>query len=330
MKKLILIVPVIIIFFIVAAVTLLLFKLWIWGIVLLAFALILNWWSETFALHPFREKHKDYDFRLLTYNINRAHEISENKGSTEELIDFILAQNADVVLLQEYNAELYPLVQEKLSREYLYGSGVDTISRFKSVFSRFPIESCEQLMVDSNSFEYEVFKNWLYCKKQHNGMEVLPICKMMIQVGNHRLQLFNCHLMSNNYSVVIRNLRKKEGNIIHGLYPILHRIDFGYKARKQQIKIIKEKIELESPTIVCGDFNDVGGSPSMRRFQKVGIADAWWKGGFGLGFTFHGMGLRFRLDHVLFSKKHLRLRNVFIPDSNVSDHNPLVCDFKFK
>ena len=330
MKKLILIVPIIIIFLVVAALMLLLLKFWILGIVVLVFAFIFNWWSETFALHPFRNHSSNYDFRVLTYNINRAHEISVNKGTTEDLIDFILEQDADIVILQEFNAELYPLVQERLTQEYPYGSGVDITSRFKSVFSRYPIETCKQLMVDSNTLENEVFKNRLYCKKQHNGMEVLPICKMRIRIRNHSLQLFNCHLMSNNYSVVIRNLRKKRKNVTRGICPILHRMDFGYKARERQVKFIMEQIEPESPTIVCGDFNDVGGSSCIRSIQKQGLSDAWWKDGFGFGFTFHGMGLRFRLDHTLYLEKHLRLMNAFIPDSIVSDHNPLVCDFKFK
>ena len=160
MKKLILIVPIIIIISVVVAFALLLLEFWIEGIVVLAFSIVLNWWSETFALNCFRQKCGHYDFRVLTYNINRAHEISVNKGTTENLIEFILEQNADIVFLQEYNAELYPLVQERLTQEYPYGSGIGIASRFKSVFCRFPIESCEQLMVDSDNPVYEdVLKN---------------------------------------------------------------------------------------------------------------------------------------------------------------------------
>ena len=330
MKKLILIVPIIIIISVVVAFALLLLEFWIEGIVVLAFSIVLNWWSETFALNCFRQKCGHYDFRVLTYNINRAHEISVNKGTTENLIEFILEQNADIVFLQEYNAELYPLVQERLTQEYPYGSGIGIASRFKSVFCRFPIESCEQLMVDSDNPVYEEFQNRLYCKKHYNGKEILPVCKLLIRIGDDRLQLFNCHLMSNNYSVELRNLRKKRKSIIRGICPVLHRMNFGYKARELQTKVISEQIKSDTPTIVCGDFNDIGGSSCIRFLQKQGLSDAWWKGGFGFGFTFHDMGLRFRLDHVLYLKEHLRLNNVFIPDSIASDHNPLVCDFKFK
>lgn len=330
MKKLILADPLIIMISLVVATMLLLMKCWAEGIVIFVFAFVLNWWSETFALNFFRKKTENYDFRVLTYNINRAHEISVNNGTTEELIEFILKQNSDIVLLQEYNAELYPMVQKQLSLEYPYSSVIDITSRFKSVYSRFPIDSCEQMMVDASKPKYELFQNAIYCKKQHNGLEVLPICKLLIRIGDQRLQLFNCHLMSNNYSVVIRNLKRKKKNLLHGIFPILHRIDFGYQARNAQVKVIGENMDSMIPTLVCGDMNDIGGSSPLKILQRYGLSDAWWRNGLGFGFTFHGMGLRFRLDHILFQSKCLYLQNVKVPHSDASDHSPIICDFTFK
>ena len=330
MKKLILAAPLLIIISIVVAFVLLLLGFLLWAVIVLVVTFIFNWWSETSALHLFGKKSGDYDLRVLTFNVNRAYEISVNKGATEELITCILQQNADLILLQEYNAELYPMVQERLGTTFPYGSGMESTSRFKSVFSRFPIESCEQLMVDANDPQYELFQNAIYCKKKYDGLEVLPICKMKIRVGERLLQVFNCHLMSNNYSIVIRNLRKKRKSLLHGIFPVLHRIDFGYKARELQAQIIEEHIDDSMPTLICGDFNDVGGSSPLKILQRQGISDAWWEGGFGFGFTFHGMGLRFRLDHVLYSEKTLRLVKVWVPHTDVSDHYPIICDFKIK
>lgn len=329
MKKLILAVPLLIISLVVASIVLLLLKLWVWAVIVLVVAFIFNWWSESFALHLFEKKTGDYDLRVLTFNVNRAYEISVNKSSTKELITFILQQDADLILLQEYNAELYPEVQKQLGTKYPYGSGTENTSRFKSVFSRFPIESCEQLMVDSNDPQYELFQNAIYCKKKHDELEVLPICNMKIRVGGRLIQVFNCHLMSNNYSIVIRNLRKKGRSLIYGVLPVLYRIDFGYKVRELQTTIIRKHIDHNNPVLVCGDFNDVGGSSPLKIMQSYYLSDAWWKGGFGFGFTFHGMGFRFRLDHVLYSSK-LSLVNVLVPHSDVSDHDPIICDLKLR
>ena len=329
MKKLILIVPLIIVVSVIAAIVLLFLKCWICGILILFFAFSLNRWSETFALNFQRERIRDYDFRILTYNVNRAHKISVNKGTTEELITFILEQNADIVLLQEYNADLYPLIQERLGWEYQHACGNDSTSRFKSVFSRFPIESYEQFMVNANNPEYEVFQNAFYCKKKYEDKEILPICKVTIRVGEKTLQIFNCHLMSNNFTVVIRNLRKKRRSAIYGLFPIMRRIDYGYEARDVQAKVISESINPIVPTLVCGDMNDISGSSPLRVLKGCGLSDAWWKKGCGFGFTFHGLGLRLRLDHVLFSPQSLKLKKVFVLQNAVSDHFPLVCDFDF-
>lgn len=314
-------------FSIIVVVILLLLRLWILGGIILAFAFVLNWRSEAFALHLVGENNENSDFRILTYNINRAHEISVNKGTSEQLINFILQQNADLILLQEYNVELYPEVQERLGKTYPYGSGIESTSRFKSVFSKFPIETYEQLTVDANNPRYELFQKAIYCKKEHDGLEILPICKMKIRVGQELLQVFNCHLMSNNYSVVIRNLRKKRKSLFRSVWSVLYRMNFGYQARDLQAKVISSYIDSSVSTLICGDFNDVCGSSTLNILQRLGLSDAWWKGGFGFGFTFHGMGLRFRLDHVLFSRKDLRLTNVSVPHSDISDHDPVVCDF---
>lgn len=330
MEKLILAVPFFIVFLVAAVVLLLLLGLWIWAVMVLTIVIILNWWSETFAMHLLKKKSGDYDFRVLTFNVNRAHERSINKGTTRELVEFILEQKADIVLLQEYNADMNPQVQDIMSQVYPYGSGNEANSRFKSIFCKFPIVSYEQLMVDANDPNYELFQNAIYYKKNHDGVEIMPISRMKLKIGEKVVQIFNCHLMSNNYSVVIRNLHKKGESFIHGFLPIWRRIDFGLKARELQAQIICKNIELGLPTIICGDFNDVSGAPSLRILKKRGFVDAWWKGGLGFGFTFHGLGLRLRLDHILHSPHELNLKKINVPHSEVSDHYPLVSNFSFR
>ena len=327
MKKLILAVPIILFASITGVLLLFVMECWIWGWGVLALSIVVNWWSESFACNLFKVVDKRGDFRILTFNINRAYEKSVNKGTIDDLIDFILHQNADIVLLQEYNSEIYPKVQSCLSKVYQYDSDKGSNSRFKSVFSNYPIESCEQLMVDTSDGQYDLFQKPFYSKKRFENNEVLPICKLKIRIKNKSVYLYNCHLMSNNYTVVMRTLRKKNKKPWQGILPALKRIDFGYKARDLQVEVISKQINVNIPTIICGDFNDVGGASCIRKLQKYCLSDAWWKGGFGFGFTYHGMKLRLRLDHVLYSRKNLQLTRVLIPHSEVSDHYPIVCDF---
>ena len=85
-----------------------------------------------------------------------------------------------------------------------------------------------------------------------------------------------------------------------------------------------------------GDMNDISGSYTLHRIEaaellrqgSAELADAWWKGGFGYGTTYHDHGLR--LDHVLYDEDRLQLTNVKVIDTDASDHNALSAGFKLK
>lgn len=332
LRKYILIVPVLVTLMPLVAVALFIIGLWHWALLLLAVALWLNWISETFAFNRVGNRIKsDGELRILTYNVNRAHKISVNNGTTQGLIRFIERQEADIVLLQEYNENLYPEVRKRLVQVYPYELGTEKGSRFKSVFSKYPIEEFEQLWVSANDPRYELLQHVWYCKARDGEKEVLPVCSMAVRVGDKRIRIVNCHLMSNNYSVVIRNMRKKGKSLLLAVLPIMKRMDYGYAARRLQAEIVCQHLLdcTEDSVVVCGDFNDISGSSTLHPFQKKGLKDAWWQGGFGFGFSFHGMGLKLRLDHVLYSSS-LQLKRVYIPHSNCSDHDPIICDFKIQ
>ena len=330
MKKLILVAPFAIGTLVVVSISLLIMSYLFAGLTAFVMALILNENSESFAYKGVYKTKGNPDFKIMTFNVNRAYEFSKNKGNTHDLIHIIQQHDPDIILLQEFNSNLYPEVQEQLIKIYPYGSSFESTNRFKSVFCKFPIEYSEQLMVDINDPQYELFQNALYCKKNNNGMEILPVCKMIIKVGTKRLQIFNCHLMSNNYSVVVRNLKTEERSLFYSVGAIFHRIDYGYKARELQAKVIGLHLDSSMPTLICGDFNDVCGSSPLKIMKTLGLSDAWWNGGLGFGFTFHGLGLRFRLDHILYSKRYLSLSKVVTPCTLTSDHNPVICDLQFK
>lgn len=82
--------------------------------------------------------------------------------------------------------------------------------------------------------------------------------------------------------------------------------------------------------IVMGDLNDVSGSYTISRIKELGLSDAWWEGGCGYGTTFRTGCLKLRLDHILFDKRRLKLNNVKVLESNLSDHNALIVDFSLQ
>lgn len=81
------------------------------------------------------------------------------------------------------------------------------------------------------------------------------------------------------------------------------------------------------PTLIVGDFNDVCGSPVMRKLESVGLKDAWWKCGIGYGATIY-YPMPYRIDHVMYDEG-LELLNVKkISANGLSDHDALVARFK--
>lgn len=329
MKKLILVVPSAVGALVVVSISLLITGCFFAGLMALLLALILNESSETFAYKGFHKTEGNLDFKILTFNVNRAYEFSKNKGNSHELLHAILQHNPDIILLQEFNSSLYPEIYEKLVKEYPYGGGKDSSSRFKSVFSRFPIDSANQLCVDEDDKRFLLFRSELYPRVSCNGKHVLPICKMLIDINGYKIQVFNCHLMSNNLSVELRNIRDKKNSLISGLFSVLRRFDYGYECRELQMEIVKENVDNRIPVIVCGDFNDIGGSSVIQNLEKVGFKDVWWQSGFGLGHTFHGLGLRFRLDHILYSSNNLKAIMANVIETKASDHLPLIASFTF-
>ena len=86
----------------------------------------------------------------------------------------------------------------------------------------------------------------------------------------------------------------------------------------------------EAPVIVMGDMNDISGTYTINRLKDAGLRDAWWEGGCGYGSTFHGYGLRLRIDHVLYQDRKLKLDEVKVIDSDFSDHNAVMAWFSFR
>ena len=234
-------------------------------------------------------------------------------------------------MLQEYNSDLYPEIREQLLSICPYELGIDEKNRFKSVYSKYPIEGNIQLAVKTDDSQYNLFKHDWYSHLKNKGKEVLPVCSFIVRIGEKRIRIVNCHLMSNNLSLVVRNMRKERLDLHKTLAQVAKRIDFGYAVRKLQAEIICNHLNDCGGdfVIVCGDFNDISGSSTLRVFNNNGLKDAWWRGGLGFGFTFRGMGMRWRLDHLLFSISSLSLKRVFVAKTRHSDHYPLVADFTF-
>lgn len=269
-------------------------------------ATILNYYTQTFPLHPSyfytTSEKKENKIRILSYNIKYNSEyLRNNKDSLSSLISFIQQQDADILILPESRINsTNKTLRKKLDHIYPYHLG----SKYKGnefyletyVFSRYPINNVKQ---------YD--KYYIY--------------EMDIEVSDKNIiKLVACHFESNQSN---SSLSKGDG--------FINNIKKGYEIRNKEVKMICDSLsQYQGPLIIAGDLNDISGSNTLNTLQKgLNLNDAWWQSGFGYGTTSFSKHLYFRLDHILFSH-HFKSTSIDIPKVDFSDHYPIVTNLEIQ
>ena len=300
----ILLIPIIIISFILLSILFFIRRSLIAGAIFLFAAIILNYYTQTFPVHPSyffnTPQKKDNNIRILSYNIKYNGEyLHNNKDSLSALISFIKQQNADILVLPESRINsTNKKLRKKLDKIYPYNLGSvyngNELYLETYVFSRYPISNAKQY---SDCYIYEV----------------------NIKLSdNNTLKLLACHLESNQSNSSLRN---GEG--------FIKNIKKGYETRNKEAKMICDSLsQYQGPLIIAGDLNDISGSNTLNTLQKeLDLSDAWWKSGFGYGATSFSKHIFFRLDHILFSH-HFKSTSIEIPKVDFSDHYPIVTNLE--
>lgn len=260
---------------------------------LIAACLLLNWYSETIALRPFFGQ-GDGQIKVMTFNVNSPGTDFEKKKL--EIIAQIEAEDPDFLYLPELGTAGNE-VHERLKAVYPYTNATvhlrdDGVEPF---YSKWPIDTIIGL---SDPHAYH------------------SIYRMQVSQETDTLAIYCCHLSS--------NLLDFSPNKLDALKK-------GYEERAKEADILYDALTHEKyPAIVMGDMNDISGSYTLRRIESAGLTDAWWKGGFGYGTTYHDHGLRLRLDHILYNEDRLQLTDVKVIDTDASDHNALVGGFRIE
>jgi len=101
-------------------------------------------------------------------------------------------------------------------------------------------------------------------------------------------------------------------------------LSLKYRHRQYQLRYLHELIEKSAkPVIVAGDFNTFWGTHELYLFMKAAGLRSANKEGL---FSFPSKAPRVELDFVLVSGQ-IDVQDFRIPDLQLSDHRPLICDF---
>ena len=281
-------------------------------------ALVLNWYSECFALHfaCCSDTTEEKVFRVMSWNVNA--EPSTSKEDLEEIAEMICSEDPDVVFVAEPYLNASDTMTHLLSGRYPYTTYVNQeCDRGHYVYSKFRL--------DSHEFIYQ--SEW-------NGL----VLKTMAYVGADSVIIYGCHLASNNYDAEMKYMTPDSVATTRNALQYLKNIQRASAIREEECdSIVYDMRKYDVPTIVMGDMNDVCGSPCMKVFAEAGLHDAWWEGGFGYGATLHHP-LPYRIDHVMYGVKKgsscskgssgLKLMGIRkVPNKGLSDHDALVADF---
>ena len=239
------------------------------------------------------------------------------KPDQNEVLQYLVAQDADVVCLQEvdvYKNERFLTLQDVkqvLGRKYPY-SYLDFVVYDKRhqygtmVWSKYPL-------INKKSIHYETRGN------------ISNRCDIV--VGKDTIRLINNHLESYSFTYDDLADAEKKRNY-EGFLASFKRLKEKWiratTLRNEQARVIRKEIE-ESPypVIAAGDFNAIALSYAYWHLSR-GMHDAWrsthlWE----LGATCEHRGFGVRIDYI-FSSASLKPISCSIPNASGSDHKPVV------
>lgn len=278
-----------------------------------------------FPMHSKTKEIPDNCIKVLTYNVMRYNQYKNHtKDNPNDIINYILNSEADIVCVQEYGATKgMPglITEEDLTRifkkEYPYRKVfpihvTKTTIGGNAVYSKFPIKSFKKIPYSS-----------LY-----NGSFMVEL-----DVNGKEVTLINNHLESNKFSSddvagytdFLKGVKELDSKKIEGLGDLMkRRLSVSYELRAKQAETVAEYINnAKSPyIIVCGDFNDTPISYARRTIKGNLLKDSFAETGRGMGITYNRNRFWFRIDYILHSK-NIKAYNCTIGKFKDSDHYPV-------
>lgn len=263
---------------------------------------------------------KETIVKILTYNTMSSFDFKKySHNDTASGYGYILAQNADIVFLQEFatsnkskhitNEDIKTIFKDYKYQYIWFQKNTASLQSGMAIFSKFPIEKAQNIDIHSK-YNSAVFAD--------------------IKINDSIYRFINLHLESNKITAVdnarLEDVIDNPGgkNVPETTKFLTQKLSEAAKIRAKQADIIAELIK-KTPykSIVCGDFNDV---PLSYTYSTVkdGLNDAFVKSGKGLGLTYDRGFYKFRIDYILYNK-NLKTSDLQVDKQKYSDHYPVHC-----
>jgi len=244
---------------------------------------------------PLQRQTPPLTFRVMTYNIHHG-EGTDGKIDLLRIAEAIKREGADIVALQEVDRGVARTARRDLPEELAALTGM----------------TC----VFSNNYHYQGGEYGNAVLTQFPVLRRSNAHYKMLRVGEQR-GLLQLVLGMNGRQLLFLNTH------------IDYRPDDTERLlNAEEIKLVAKQYHL--PTILCGDFNDIPGS-RVHRAMKEQFQDCWELAGEGDGFTYSSDKPRKRIDYIFTSQDApLVPLKAWVPQSDASDHLPLVTEFRLR
>jgi endonuclease/exonuclease/phosphatase family metal-dependent hydrolase len=260
--------------------------------------------------------------KLLSFNVRNfdLYNWSSNKTTRNRIFDFLKAEQAEIVCLQEFfnstsrNDDFITLdtiltFQKAKNYHVEYTSTAHVTQNWGIVtFSSFPI-------VNKGSIRFE--------SKTHN------VCIFTdLKIGLDTIRVYNMHLASihfqqSDYRFMDSLSNKNNQEQINGSINLLKKLKRAFVKRAEQSQLILKSIQSSPyPVVVCGDFNDTPSSYTYKQLTS-NLMDAFLASGNGLGKTYVGSFPSFRIDFILHDKAITSWQFNTHQEQIISDHYPI-------
>lgn len=244
------------------------------------------------------------ELKVMTWNVHCSEGADNDRQ--RRIADLILKEDADFVLLNEYNQDSCKVVDSLLKRKYQFTEESRSHRLSGDIFYS------KIAMFNSGRIDTPV---------QEKNILVI---RATVTTDIDTVQLFGIHLLSNRYKDCSD---EKDCEFKNDFYSAFQRYKKAQITRCFQAERIKQEMAMTKyPIIVMGDMNDFNKSKPLDILCSSGLNDSWWEGGNGYGATFHDGWMRLRIDHILHSKE-LKLESIKVINTELSDHNPVVAGF---
>lgn len=301
--------------------------------------------KSVFGVNPFSalEQKKDPqqpNLKVMTFNVHLFDlgGWTKDRSTERKIIDFIKSESPDVMCLQEFYydksdrkepfTELisnagYPYFQfieqnvYKKRRITSAAGSHEMLALGIAVFSKYPLTNRREVILSDNN-------------------HVALILDVQLK-EDKKFTLLSTHLQSTRIGTKERNFidkvkSEKDIQLVdnNATFDIIKKLSSTAQLRAIQANKIHEiKASIQSPLIICGDFNDVPGSYVYQTIKK-GMKDPFISKGLGLSRTFSFIFPTLRIDHIFCDDRNWNIQSYHVRNVQLSDHLPVVAEFSLK